>query len=299
MSTSQHVILTGAGSFTGIFIADALKRAGFEVLAPITRLTTDYLGLKAQRLERLKSHARVFENAAFDSKGFLAMASASPAETLILHHHFMENWRSPSYDREAMRRMMIAPLDQVLGKLQDVGLKHVIYSGTIMEPGEGGAMAAPPYTPYGESKREVWEALHRECERKSLNLSKIVIPNPFGPFENEDRLAPLVIAQAKRREPLLLKNPHATSDNIPVRALARVYADTVRSPKVIRPSAWVATAEEFARVFEREVVRPSIGPCEIQVIENPPAARVIRNSDAVAYDLSEVWREYREFLLKN
>ena len=56
-----RILLTGASSFTGLWIAEALAAAGYEVVAPLTRDADAYPGLRGERVARLAgSAARVF-----------------------------------------------------------------------------------------------------------------------------------------------------------------------------------------------------------------------------------------------
>jgi len=53
-----RILLTGASSFTGLWIAEALAAAGHEVVAPLTRQADGYPGLRGERVARLSASAR-------------------------------------------------------------------------------------------------------------------------------------------------------------------------------------------------------------------------------------------------
>ena len=52
-----RILLTGASSFTGLWITEALAAAGHEVVAPLTRDADAYSGLRGERVARLAGSA--------------------------------------------------------------------------------------------------------------------------------------------------------------------------------------------------------------------------------------------------
>jgi len=66
-----HVLLTGASSFTGLWIAEALARAGFQVTAPLRRARADYDDLRLERVERLTQSADVVFETPFGSSALM------------------------------------------------------------------------------------------------------------------------------------------------------------------------------------------------------------------------------------
>ena len=69
-----RILLTGASSFTGLWIAEALAASGHEVVAPLTREADAYPGLRGERVARLAaSAARIFETP-LDSDRFRDLA---------------------------------------------------------------------------------------------------------------------------------------------------------------------------------------------------------------------------------
>ena len=223
----------------------------------------------------------------------------------IHHHHFMENFRSPQYDVEKARAVGLTPLPEIVSSLKNSGCRGVIFSGSYFEPGEGGQSLDAPVTPYSQSKRWVWEKLTELCQPQSLPLSKVVIPNPIGPFENDDRLIPIMIRNARTRETLTLSSPEALGDNLSVFDLADQYVRVAKEMlegkgAIVRPSGWVATTRDFVAGINEALVEKELGLTACPVVEKVPAALgksyLNSASEKMPFSLSEFAREYARAL---
>ena len=70
------VLLTGASSFTGMWIAEALAAAGFAVVAPMRRPRADYDAERLTRIARVEAVAEVVFHRPFASPAFLDLLRA-------------------------------------------------------------------------------------------------------------------------------------------------------------------------------------------------------------------------------
>jgi len=81
----EMVLLTGASSFTGLWIAEALAEAGFSVVAPLRRARSDYDGERLARIERLQGSCEVVFSAPFASPAFMDIVRTKKPAALAHH----------------------------------------------------------------------------------------------------------------------------------------------------------------------------------------------------------------------
>ncbi|MCA6223888.1 MAG: NAD(P)-dependent oxidoreductase, partial [Phenylobacterium sp.] len=133
-----RILLTGASSFTGLWIAEALAAAGHEVVAPLTRQADGYPGLRGERVARLSaSAARVFE-APLDSDQFRDLARTGGFDLFAHHGADIPSYRSPDYDVAAGVARNLAGAGPAVRAAADGGCRVLISTATVFEPGEGG-----------------------------------------------------------------------------------------------------------------------------------------------------------------
>jgi UDP-glucose 4-epimerase len=102
---------------------------------------------------------------------------------------------------------------------------RVVVTGSVFEPGEGeGDEALDAFSPYGLSKSFTAETFRYLCRRQGASFGKFVIPNPFGPFE-EERFTTSLVRSWRRGERPTVRTPDYTRDNIHVSLLSLAYAD--------------------------------------------------------------------------
>ncbi len=258
--------LSGASSFTGVWIAEALKKSGHKVYAPLSRLRQDYRGLQLKRLIELENHASVRFGLPLSSRELLQWIKEEKPEVWVHHNHYMENFRSHSYDLELARRLCLDPLEDLVSVLKKSGCQAIAYSGTAIEPSEVDYKSTTPL-PYAVSKQEVWDRLLELSSKSGIALAKIVIPNPVGPLENEDRLIPQMIVKSKEGIPLKA-NPNAEMKSISVFELADCYCEAIRSISsnktlILRPLSIRHELEPWVKLVNEELLVKRLGlrPC--------------------------------------
>ncbi|MCA6238859.1 MAG: NAD(P)-dependent oxidoreductase, partial [Phenylobacterium sp.] len=166
-----RILLTGASSFTGLWIAEALAAAGHEVVAPLTRQADGYPGLRGERVARLSaSSARVFE-APLDSDRFRDLARTGGFDLFAHHGADIPGYRSPDYDVAAGVARNLAGAGPAVRAAADGGCRVLISTATVFEPGEGGeGPDAPAVSPYGLSKGLTGQALAGFAEEVGLSF---------------------------------------------------------------------------------------------------------------------------------
>ncbi len=305
-AAAPAVAITGASSFTALWIARALHADGWKVHALCHRAAAEHSGLHALRLRLLRECSEVHFGLSAENGDLARWVLRERPLLWIHHHHWMEAFRSPAYDVARARAVGLVPLPDLVAALARQQAAGILYSGSFFEPGEGDNSAAAPATPYARSKREVWDALTRHAGDAGLPLSKVVIPNPVGPLENDDRLVPSLIRSSLNRAPFVLGAPDAISDYLPVSVLARIYVAVARDllagrSQIRRPSGQVATTGEWGRSVCRELIGDALGlePCPLTEASRGPAT-CFRNPDRERepIDWKSVWSDYAAWITR-
>ena len=261
-----RILLTGASSFTGLWIAEALAAAGHEVVASLTRDADAYPGLRGERVARLAGSAERVFAAPLDSDRFRDLARAGRFDVFAHHAADIPGYRSPDYDAVAGAARNLAGAEAAVRAASAGGCRALISTATVFEPGEGGeGPHAPAVSPYGISKGLTGQALAGFAAQASLAFGRFVIANPFGVLE-EGRMAWSLFQAWFRGEPGRVLTPAYVRDNQPVPDLAAAYArlaerllsagEPVRLDS--RPSGLVGTQGDFARRLAAEAA-PRLG----------------------------------------
>jgi hypothetical protein len=272
------------------------------VSALIPGKTADYAGIKAQRLQQMKSWAEVHSQVRAEDGTMAQWIRENQPQIWIHHHHHMTDFRAPHYDVTAAENVGIAPLPSLVEALRDVKSRGVIYSGTFFEPGEDSPVGRAP-TPYALSKRAVWDELNRLCGDGGLRLSKVIIPNPVGPFENEDRLIPMMISHARASRPFHIKAPDTENNNISCLQLAESYvalADELYLGRAgflgrtIRPQGWKGPTARWANIVNDGLIKHhmKLPPCILEYATPPAENPKYSLTDVTAWD--SFWLFYNQ-----
>lgn len=298
----RSVAVTGASSFTGLWIARAFHDAGWHVHALLTRPRAAYDGLTAARVARLPATDTV---GTAESGALAQWVRAHRPHIWVHHHHHMTAFRAPDYDVARADAVGLAPLPGLLDALAESACTGIIHSGTFFEPGEGGNRpdGQRRATPYGESKRRVWRALAEGAAQRNLPLAKLVIPNPIGPLENADRLIPTLIAKARAGQALEIRRPEAVSDYLPADVLGRRYVAAAEQlvagarELVLRPSGLIADVPRFVAEVQQELLARRLGlaPLPPRLVPTPDDGSSFvsfRNTEPETVDWPAFWDRY-------
>lgn len=274
-----RVLLTGASSFSGLWIAEALAAAGHEVIAPLKRPVVDYAGLRLERVARLAGSAQVVEDTPFASPRFLDLARDG-VDVLAHHAADIPNYRAADYDVAEGAARNLAGAEAVLSALAEGGGRALIATGTTFEAGEGGGGPGDvALSPYGLSKTLTNEALRNFARWRGLRFGKFVIAAPFGPLE-EGRFAWSLFQAWFEGRAGQVRTPRYVRDNIPAPLLGRAYADLVAQLLAAdapaeasgRPAGYVGSQADFAERLAAEM-RPRLGlACAVENLSQPELA---------------------------
>jgi nucleoside-diphosphate-sugar epimerase len=264
----RTLLLTGVASFTGSHIARACRDAGVRVIGVLTKGLDDY---STPLLRRRIAHSRVedwIERAPFGSQRLLDAIRDARAETFVHHGADLKGYRDPSFDVQECVATNCSNARQVFDAASVGGCERFVYSGTFFEP-DG---PRPAVSAYGVAKARIWEEYRKAAAGVGLAATKIFIPNPVGPLENEGRLFPSFAETWKIGGRPILRTPHLVRDNLPAPWLAAHYAreachSSAREDRCIRPSGYVMSNLEFVNLFLGWVAR--VAKREYEVVVEP------------------------------
>lgn len=257
----KSILMTGLTSFTGSHIARAFQDAGWHVTATLTGRRADYD--RNPLIKKRLDHAGVshfIEEASFGSENLLTYLDGLSGLTAFVNHGAsIKGYRDPNFDCLGSVASATHNAEKVCRVLKKLDAR-LIHTGSIFEPDEGGDPVGAPseaMSIYGVSKKLSWELLRFHAGRTELGLSKIIIPNPIGAFENEDRMFPIFAKMWREGKKPRLTTPGLIRDNIPAEWLAKVYVDEAtqkgRELRVRRPSGFALSNQKLVELFLGEL----------------------------------------------
>jgi UDP-glucose 4-epimerase len=251
---TARVLLTGASSFTGLWIAQALAAAGFAVTAPLLRARDDYEGERRARILRLESLCDVVYATPFASPAFLELIRRRTFDALAHHAADVTGYRDPDFDGLGAFARNTAGALPALRLLAERGARALVVTGTVFEAGEGGVAAEPlAVTPYGLSKTLTNMAFRHFADWAGLGFGRFVIPSPYGAFEQQRSFPAHLFRCWAAGETPQVRTPLYLRDHLPAPLLGQAYAAYLDrllaggAPDAHRPSGWIAIQGEFAR----------------------------------------------------
>jgi UDP-glucose 4-epimerase len=299
----MRILFTGASSFTGYWFVKELAERGHEVIVALKK--SKYSGIKLERIEKLSPLCKIYENTSFGAPEFLEVISQYPTWDLFCHHAAqVENYRSPDFDVGQAVRENTYNLLPTLSQLTNKGCHRWVITGSVFEPGEGeGSDGLPAVSPYGLSKGLTAQIYRYYADRLDFNIGKFVIPNPFGPLE-EDRFTGYLIRSWLKGEIPTVKTPDYIRDNVPVTLLAKSYASFAESRSAsLNPSFYVSTQGDFTARCATELSSRLKITCPFELspqnIFAEPKVRI--NSqlmDPTGWNESQFWDEFTEYYLR-
>lgn len=301
----MNILFTGASSFSGFWFVRTLAEAGHRVRATFTlRSPAAYSGLRGERVAALLPLCEPEFGCRFGDEKFLDVIRGRQWDLLCHHAAEAVDYKSEAFDICGALASNTRNLSAVLGALKENGCRAVLLTGSVFERDEGRGDDPRAFSPYGLSKGFTWQVFRYRCAKDGIALGKFVIPNPFGPFEEERYTAFLVRSWARGEKPVV-KTPAYVRDNIHVGLLALAYkgfAEKVARGKdaVLRlnPSGYAESQGDFTRRFAAEMERRLPLSCPFDRAEQVdfPEPRVRVNTDPAAalvpgWDEAAAWDE--------
>lgn len=300
---TTKVLLTGGSSFTGVWIAEALAQAGFEVVAPLLRPREDYDGVRLDRVVRLEKAAVVTYGRAFGSQALLDDIRAAKPDVLAHHAAHITGYRSPDFDPVDALARNTEGARETLQAVRRAGGRLMILTGSVFEAGEGGGEEPGAVTPYGLSKTLTTAAFDYWTRDAGLAFGRFVIPSPYGVLE-ERRFGWHLFRSWFAGETPLVRTPLYVRDHLAAPQLARAYAEYVTaclgdeaSRTVARPSGWIAPQGELALKVAAEASRRLGRACPVELGHqarfDEPRVRVNDQPQwGAGWDEAQFWNDY-------
>ena len=274
----SRVLLTGASSFTGTWIAGALADAGLDVVAAC-RAPADTGGPdRRRRLARLESRCRLVGDCPFGSEPFLELIRREGPFALFCHHGAKNgDHRDPALDPLAAAASQTRGLERVLDALAAGGCRALLLTGTVFEAEEGqGEAPLRSIGAYGLAKSLIWQILRHHAQARGLPLAKFVIANPIGPLEKPGLCRMLGQAWLRGETPVL-QRPQLVRDQLQVEPLALAYArfalELLEQPasRRLAPSQFPERLDKFAARLSTALAPRLQRSCRFVCAEPPHA----------------------------
>lgn len=295
----MRILFTGASSFTGFWFVQKLAAAGHDVVAPLRRSFENYQNLRKTRVEKILSCSDVRFEISYGSKSFQDLIENESFDLFCHHAADVTDYKSPDFDYVSALKNNTGNLPKILPALKNRGCKKVVLTGSVFEQNEGvGSDDLRAVSPYGLSKGITSDVFHYFCQIHHIPLSKFVIPNPFGPFE-EFRFTSFLMQNWIENKTAHVTMPAYVRDNIPVSLLADAYTDFIESDlKKLNPSGYVGTQGDFTQKFAENMRKRLNLPCEYALADQTeflePRERF--NTDLVDFQNDEkAWDELASY----
>lgn len=267
----MKILFTGASSFTGYWFVKELAQAGHDVTA-IFRLPLDhYQGIRRKRVEKLMSLCRPVFSCSFGSEVFFDTIHHSSHWDVLCHHASdVADYKSPDFNYLNAAAQNTHRLKETLDHLKQKKCNRLVLTGSVFEQDEGkGSDDLRAVSPYGLSKGLTSDIFRYYCSLSGFFLSKFVIPNPFGPFE-ELRFTSFLVQQWLAGKTAIVNSPDYIRDNIHVSLLSKVYHFFVEtSPQKpfekINPSGYQESQGQFTARFSKEMEHRLSLPCRYEL----------------------------------
>jgi UDP-glucose 4-epimerase len=267
----MRILLTGVSSFTGYWFAKTMSEAGHEVVGTMTGSGKNYEGVRKRRVELLPNICKLVPDAPFGSDAFIKLLREAQWDLLCHHGTETANYRSQDFDlSNALLKNTLNPR-AVLEAFTKSSGKGVVLTGSAFENDESvGNEPLRAFSPYGLSKGLTWQSFRYYCGYAGIPLTKFVIPNAFGPFE-EERFTAYLFRTWREGKAAAVKTPLYIRDNIPVDLLARTYRHCLervagQQPLAkLNPSGYIESQGAFAQRVAREAKARRNWTCELSL----------------------------------
>jgi UDP-glucose 4-epimerase len=306
----MKVLFTGGSSFTGFWFIRELAAAGHRVTTVFRKRPGEYSeALRRQRVVLASEVSRPIYDCSFGDARFLSLIAEEGSDILCHHGADVTNYKSSEFDPVAALRNNTHGLPSVIEAIRNAGCHRLLLTGSVFESGEGaGSEGLPDFSPYGLSKTLTARMFEFYCRRAGIGFGKFVIPNPFGPFE-EQRFTAYLMKNWLAGDMPSCSNPAYVRDNCHVSLLAKIYARfaagfPAKGFTRINPSGYAESQGAFTLRLAQEMRSRLNLPCLVelkkQVDFSEPRVRIntdLPDLDALDWDESTAWDEMARYYM--
>ncbi len=257
----MKILFTGGSSFTGFWFVKELIEAGHEIFVTFTNNSFEnYSGLKRGRISQILNSCKPIWGCKFGDDQFLEIIKENKFDIFCNHAAFTNDYKSESFNLIEALKLNTYNIKDVFLTLKNNDCNTIIFTGSIFELDEGvGEKPLKAFSLYGLSKSFTYQIFKYYSDYYNMKLGKFVIPNPFGPYE-EQRFTTYLVKQWIEKKIPEVRTPKYIRDNIHVTLLAKVYCYFL--DKVIRndnrifkinPSGYIESQGDFAKRFANEI----------------------------------------------
>ena len=274
MKGGLSIFFTGASSFTGYWFVRSLARSGNRVTCLFTKPNLQgYAGLRRKRVQLLLAEPRVvpvWGSLLRDSEVMRLLINSDRWDVFCHHAAEARNHKSPDFNPLTAAASDIEGLESALNAFKLRSGKSLVFSGTYFESGKGlDGDGAPAFSPYAVSKSLAAEIAKFYAHRLGIAVTKFVMANPFGPYEERGFTTYLAREWLASRVPSV-QTPEYKRDNVPVTLMASHYVACVQSSlnapryREIATSGYAGKQGTFAREFALRLC-PFFGKCPLRI----------------------------------
>ena len=274
MKGGLSIFFTGASSFTGYWFVRSLARSGNRVTCLFTKPNLQgYAGLRRKRVQLLLAEPRVFPvwgSLLRDSEVTRLLINSDRWDVFCHHAAEARNHKSPDFNPLTAAASDIEGLESALNAFKLRSGKSLVFSGTYFESGKGlDGDGAPAFSPYAVSKSLAAEIAKFYAHRLGIAVTKFVMANPFGPYEERGFTTYLAREWLAGRVPSV-QTPEYLRDNVPVTLMASHYTACVLSSleasryREITTSGYAGKQGVFALEFALRL-GPFLGKCPLKI----------------------------------
>lgn len=246
----KEIIIDGSSSFTGAWFVKSLCLS--NRISKVNYLLTKkkYYGLNKVRLDFISQNKKAIphEKIKFGSKKYLDLIRSKNNFILCIHGAYTKNYNlEDKFSLNKSLKNNLNNIDEIFQILRNKNVK-IVLSDSIFQ----GNQFDDYIGKYGLSKKITNDTIFSLSIKNNIPVSRIVIPNPWGEFE-EKRFIYYLIKTWEKNETPFIKYPYYIRDNIYIKNLCKLYMKLVlsSSTSIIYPTEFSVSNLQFAKFIKK------------------------------------------------